>query len=116
MKIQFTKRALGHGWATKGENVTAKEIKEAVQDDMLAHLKENMWLGVIEDPLGKFQGTKEYDEEFVTQLNRIAKFFGYQQEFVKTPFEGQLFDGDDVYWGEDFKGLGSDFKGLGSKD
>ena len=84
MKIQFTKRALGHGWATKGENVTAKEIKEAVQDDMLAHLKENMWLGVIEDPLGKFQGTKEYDEEFVTQLNRIAKLFNYHEDYIKV--------------------------------
>jgi len=101
MKIQFTKRALGHGWATEGENVTAKEIKEAVQDDMLAHLKENMWLGFTEEPLGKFQGTKEYDEEFVTQLNRIAKLFGYQQEFIETPYEGQLFDRDDDYWGSD---------------
>ena len=99
MKIRFTSRALGHGWATEGENVTAKEIKETVQDDILSHLKQNMWLGFLEDPLGKFQGTKEYDEEFVTQLNRIAKLFGYRQEFIETPYEGQFFDRDDHYWG-----------------
>ena len=99
MKIRFTARALGHGWATEGENVTAKEIKEAVQDDILSHLKQNMWLGFTEDPLGKFQGTKEYDKEFVTQLNRIAKSFGYQQEFIETPYEPQFFDQDDHYWG-----------------
>ena len=57
-----------------------------------------MWLGFLEDPIDKFQGTKEYDEEFVTQLNRIAKLFGYQQEFIETPYEGQFFDRDDHYY------------------
>ena len=92
MKIRFTRTALELGWVTEGENVTAKEIKEAVQDDMIHWLRDNMWVGIKEDPVSKFQGTIEYDEEFVTQLNRLAKFFGWRREVVETPYEGEHYD------------------------
>ena len=35
MKVQFTADAIAMGWATEGEEVTVKELREAVQDDIL---------------------------------------------------------------------------------
>ena len=84
MKIQFTRTALEQGWATQGENVTAKEIKEAVQDDILNYVTENMGLMVLEGPLGKFQGTNEYMSELYKQINRMAKLFGYRGDYIKN--------------------------------
>ena len=84
MKIQFTRTALNQGWAIEGEEVTAKEIKEAVQDDILNYVTENMGLNVLEGPLGKFQATNEYMFEFYKQINRIAKLFNYHEDYIKV--------------------------------
>ena len=84
MKIQFTRTALRMGWAIEGENVTAKEIREAVQDDMLANLAESFTLMVLEGPLGKFQATNEYMAEVNRQINRIAKLFNYRGDYIKV--------------------------------
>jgi hypothetical protein len=82
MKIQFTRTALRMGWAIEGENVTAKEIREAVQDDMLANLAESFSLMVLEGPLGKFQATNEYMAELAKQTNRIARLFNYRGDYI----------------------------------
>ena len=84
MKIQFTRTALNQGWAIEGEEVTAKEIKEAAQDDILANLSENFTLMVLEGPLGKFQATNEYMAEVNRQINRIAKLFNYRGDYIKV--------------------------------
>ena len=83
MKIQFTRTALRMGWATEGEEVTAKEMREAVQDDILANLAESFSLMVLEGPLGKFQATNEYMAELSKQTNRIAKLFNYGGDYIK---------------------------------
>ena len=92
MKIQFTRTALKQGWAIEGEEVTAKEIKEAVQDDILNYVTQNMGLGVLEGPLGKFQGTNEYMTEFYKQINRVAKLFGYREDYIEDADEKRDYD------------------------
>jgi len=84
MKIQFTRTALNQGWAIEGEEVTAKEIKEAAQDDILANLSDNFALMVLEGPLSKFQATNEYMAEVNRQINRIAKLFNYPGDYIKV--------------------------------
>ena len=82
MKVQFTADAIEMGWATEGEEVTAKELREAVQDDILNTLMENFRLQVIEGPLGKFQGSPEYAAELDNQINRIGKLFNYDHNVI----------------------------------
>ena len=75
MKMEYTEQALGLGWVTEGEDYTAKELREEVQDDIIAELTQNFIVRMHEGPLGKFQGTPEYDAELMKQINRIGKLF-----------------------------------------
>jgi hypothetical protein len=45
------------------------------QDDIIAELTQNFIVKMHEGPLGKFQGTPEYDVELMKQINRIGKLF-----------------------------------------
>ena len=82
MKVQLTADAIAMGWATEGEEVTVKELREAVQDDILNALMESFRLAVSEGPLGKFQGSPEYEAELNNQINRIGKLFNYDHNVI----------------------------------
>jgi len=71
MKIQNT-----------GEEYTSKELRESVQDDIIGALAESFRVAVTEGPLGKFQGTPEYDAELDKQINRIGKLFNFEKNVV----------------------------------
>ena len=77
MRMEYTEAALRLGWAFQGEEYTAKELRESVQDDIITALMQSFRVVVSEGPLGKFQGTPEYDAELDKQINRIAKLFNY---------------------------------------
>lgn len=62
--------------------MAAKELKESVQDDILAALADSFRLTVNEMPVGKFQGSPEYDEELDKQINRIGKLFNYESNYL----------------------------------
>ena len=59
------------------QEVTAKELKEGVQDYLLMMLDESATLRHREDPMGKLEGTEEFNFEVEKQVNRIKKLFGY---------------------------------------
>jgi len=87
MKIQTSQKVLGlpqSFWAITNDTapepiqeVTAKELKEAVQDYLLSILEWSATLRHREDPMGKLEGTEEFSTEVVKQVNRIKKLFGY---------------------------------------
>ena len=87
MKIQTNRTVLSFGpefWAISKEtppapvqDVTVKELKEAVQDYILLMLDESATLRHLEDPMGKLEGTDEFSVEVAKQIKRIAKLFGY---------------------------------------
>lgn len=59
------------------QEVTAKELREAAQDYLLTFLQESARVRHFEDPMGRLEGTKEFDDEVAKQANRIMKLFGY---------------------------------------
>tara|TARA_R110000824_G_scaffold233528_1_gene421832 strand:- start:280 stop:531 length:252 start_codon:yes stop_codon:yes gene_type:complete len=83
MQIQYTAQALELGWATEGEEVTAKELREAAQDRILENLIHSLRVQVNEDPVGKFEGSPEFAEELNKQINRIGKLFNYDNNVIR---------------------------------